>query len=201
MKGCHSFLATSFDSFKESFRSGTVSKYALVYMAQPLSSRAPSFCLACFGTDNKFNTELVLKYIYTECCKRGITVISFGADGDTRELCGMKRSSALFSQPCNSLGMQYPFPGAHQLPICQTWKAWFAVHNHTMISYVQDVVHIAVRMKSRLIKPSIILPLGNYAAGVHHLSMVQGSFGKDLHGLCERDIDKQNYEAILRITS
>lgn len=56
-----------------------------MYMAQPLCSNAPSFCLACFGTDKKFNTQHVLKrwkYIYTECYKRGITVISFGADGN-----------------------------------------------------------------------------------------------------------------------
>ena len=73
-----------------------------VYMAQALCTQVPSFCLACFGTDNRFTTDNVLKrwkYIYKECQKRGITVVSFGADGDARELCGMKVSSGLFSLP------------------------------------------------------------------------------------------------------
>ena len=72
------------------------------------------------------------------------------------------------------------------------------------ISYVQDPVHVAVKLKARLIKTSIVLPLGNYAAGVHHLRMVHKTFNKDEHGLREWDInhkDKQNYEAVIRITS
>ena len=62
----------------------------------------------------------------------------------------------------------------------------------------QDVVHVAVKLKSRLIKPSIVLPLGHYVAGVHHLRLVHTNFNKDEHGLRERDInhkDKQYYEA------
>ena len=56
-----SFLATSFDSIEKAFKIGVFCKYAFVYMAQPLCTHAPSFCLACFGTDNKFTTEHVLK--------------------------------------------------------------------------------------------------------------------------------------------
>ena len=82
--------------------------------------------------------------------------------------------------------------------------SWFAIKKATSIAYVQDIVHIAVKLKSRLIKPSIILPLGKYLAGVHHLRIVQSTFGKDQHGLMERDInhkDKQNYNAVVHITS
>ena len=107
------------------------------------------------------------KYIYEECKKLEIKVISFGADGDSRE-------------------------------------QWFAVKNPSTISYVQDPVHVAVKLKASLIKPSIVLPLGYYAAGVHHLRMVHKTFNKDEHGLREWDInhrDKQNYEAVIRITS
>ena len=195
-----SFLATSFDSIEKAFDTSVVSKYGFVYMAQALCTRVPSFCLGCFGTDNKFTTEHVLKrwnHIYHECQKRGIAVISFGADGDARELRGMKLSSALFSTPSDPLSM-------HCLFSTKSWKPWFAVCKPTSVSYVQDTVHIAVKMKCRLIKPSIILPLGNYVAGVHHLRMVQVKFGKDMHGLRQKDInhkDKQNYEAVLRMTS
>ena len=65
-------------------------------------------------------------------------------------------------------------------------------------------MHIAVKLKTRLLKPSIILPLGNYVAGVHHLRIVQHTFPKDQHGPREKDInykDKQNYDAVVRMTS
>jgi len=72
------------------------------------------------------------------------------------------------------------------------------------IAYIQDMVHVAVKLKTRFLQPSIILPFGNYLAGVHHLKIIQCTFSKDQHGLREKDInykDKQNYEAVLRMTS
>ena len=70
------------------------------------------------------------------------------------------------------------------------------------IAYVQDVVHIAVKLKCRLLKLSIVLPMGSYVAGVHHLRIVKKMFQKDIHGLQEHDIDykdKQNFDAVLHI--
>ena len=79
-----SFKVESFEAMQAIFQSGEFAKYAFVYMAQPLARGVPAFCLACLGTNNKFTSEFVLKrwqYIYTECKKFGITVVSFGADG------------------------------------------------------------------------------------------------------------------------
>ena len=75
------------------FSAHEISKYAYVYMVQPLAAPdVPSFCLACFGTNNKFTSEHVLlrwQYILKECQKRNIYVLSFGGDGDSRLLKGM----------------------------------------------------------------------------------------------------------------
>ena len=63
---------------------------------------------------------------------------------------------------------------------------------------------MGVKLKSRLIQPSIISPLGKYVAGVHHLRLIQPTFGKDQHGLREKDInhkDKQNYDTVLHLSS
>ena len=52
------------------------------------------------------------------------------------------------------------------------------------------------------IKAAQAFPMGNFVAGVQHLRMLQASFGKDEHGLRERDIshkDKQNFNAVLNI--
>ena len=86
--------------------------------------------------------------------------------------------------------------------IPSAWNEWFWIKKPSSIAYVQDVVHIAVKLKSRLIKPSIVLPMGMYLAGGHHLHLLHTTLGKDIHGLREKDIDhkdKQNFDAVLHI--
>ena len=56
-----SFLAVSFEGIEKMFLENSISKYAYVYMAQPLLECCPSFCLMLMGTDNKFKAESVLK--------------------------------------------------------------------------------------------------------------------------------------------
>ncbi len=155
-------------------------------MAQPLCESVPAFCLAVMGTDNKFTAEDVLKrwnYLVLECKKFGISTQLSSND------------------PIVSLSPSSSLP---KLIIPTKWMSWFAVKCPTSIAYIQDIVHIDLKMKSRLIKPSIVLPLGTYLAGVHHLCLIQQTFGKDQHGLRERDINhknKQNYDAVLHMTS
>ena len=190
------------------FETNKRSKYAYVYMAQCLSNNIPPYCLACLGTDNCFSALDILnrwKYIYNECVKRKIVVVSFGSDGDSRNLRAMKISCQynlasnndkfLFTESRSILANEMLYP--------KKWS-WFWVKNPTTIAYVQDTVHIAVKMKSRLLKPSTVLPMGNFTAGVHHLQILVENFSKEQHGIRYKDIDckdKQNYEAVLRISS
>ena len=139
----------------------------------------------------------------SECKKRGITVASFGADGDSRELKAMQVSTSLLATQSSSASLS-PSMGLKRLDIPPQWSSWFAAKKPTAIAYVQDTVHVAVKLKSRLIKPSIVLPLGKYLAGVHHLRQIQHTFGKDQHGLREKDLnhkDKQNFDAVLHLSS
>lgn len=81
-----SCLAVSFEAIEKMFSKSNMAKYAYVYMAQPLGENAPSLCLSCVGTDNKFTAKHVLlrwQYILKECHKRNIHVVSFGSDGDS----------------------------------------------------------------------------------------------------------------------
>ena len=203
-----SFVATTFESIQNMFETNQQSKYAYVYMAQCLSKRVPPFCLACLGTDNCFSAPDVLnrwKYIYVECDKRKISVVSFGSDGDSRNLRAMKISCQfnLASGNDKSLFTKSPSILANKMLYPEEWT-WFWITNPTTIAYIQDTVHIAVKMKSRLLKPSTILPMGNFTAGLHHLQILTESFAKEQHGIRHKDIDckdKQNYEAVLRISS
>ena len=68
-----SFLATSFSGIESMFLNNTVAKYAYVYMAQSLCTDVPPFCLACIGTNNRFDSLAIMQrwqYIVRECEKR-----------------------------------------------------------------------------------------------------------------------------------
>ena len=204
---CDTYKVDTFEAIESAFKSGVFAKNAFVYMVQPLTKGVPAFCLACLGSDNKFSAELVLnrwKYIYQECEKRGISVASFGADGDSRELRAMQVSTLLC---LSSRQLKRECMTDLNLPKVNTpsdWSSWFAMKYTTSVAFVQDTVHVAVKMKARLLKPSIVLPLGRYVAGAHDLKTVQYVYGKDVHGMRERDInhkDRQNFDAVLHLTS
>ena len=194
------FVAVSFPTMENMFRKVSVAKYAYVYMAQPLWQNVPPFFLVCFGTDNKFCAEDLLPrwtYITNECSKRGITVLSFGADGDSRLVKCMKISSSFVpsshSLPTNNLSSTIP----------TAWENWFHIPPIN-IAFVQDTVHLAVKLKSRLLKPNIALRMGDYTATGNHLQALTRKFQKDQHGLRLRDInhkDKQNFQAVINITA
>ena len=160
-----SYLATSFLAIETYFKTATIAKHAFLYMAQPLKPSTPAFILACLCTDNKFTAEHVLKrwtYIRTECEKRGITVASYEADGDSQELKGMRITSGLFLKPSESthVATSTMFK-IKPTEIQKEWPKWFAITKPTSISCVQDTVHIAVKLKSKLLRPSSILPMGD----------------------------------------
>ena len=156
---CDSFMATSFESMQNYFSEESVASYAFVYMVQPLTENVPAFCLSCVGTDNKFNTELVLKhwrYIYSELQKRDIYLMGFAADGDSRELKAMQVCTQLLSSSL-SLSSGLSLPCSNKITIPQSWSSWFVMKRPTSVACIQDMVHLAVKLKSRLLRPSIIL--------------------------------------------
>ena len=179
---------------------------AYLYTAIPLQEDVPSFTLACVGTDNKFTSELVMlrwKYIQSHLAERGIRVISFAADGDSR-LLSVMRSTYNFS--AKKSGLAKPSTSLKPLLHAASYAAlqkWLCVPLNSLLC-VQDIVHLGVKLKARLLKPSIILPLGSFVASGAHLHIFVGLHGKDTHGLRCRDIDhrdKQNFDAVEHIIS
>lgn len=125
-----------------------------------------------------------------------------GADGDSREMKAMQVSTQLLSSSTGSLLSLSPCSNKINVP--SNWSSWFVMKRPTSIVFIEDMVHVAVKLNSRLLRPSIILPLGKYIAGSHHLRIIHNTFSKDQHGLREKDInhkDKQNYEAVAQMTS
>ena len=101
---------------------------------------------------------------------------------------------------------EFQFSPSHllnELPNTKQWP-WFWLKVTAPVIYMQDFVHVAVKLKARLLKPSIILPFGDFLAGSHHLKIVLNTFTKDQHGIRHKDLehkDKQNFEAVSRITA
>ena len=202
-----SFIAVSFTAIEKMFRENTVSRYAYVYMAQPLCSNVPPICLACLGTDNKFKAEDIMlrwKYIVEQCAQRDITVLSFGSDGDSRLMKSMKVSASFRTPQPEPLTAHIPPANLLHAPtIPPEWSEWYHIKPNG-ICYVQDTIHIAVKLKSRLLKPNIVLPMGKFFVDSSHLHALKLTFQKDKHGLRQRDIDhkdKQNFQAVINITS
>lgn len=67
---------------------------AMVVMAQPICDKFPAIRLCTFGSDNKFTTDDVKNRAITiekELNKEGIEVLTYSADGDSRELKMMRK--------------------------------------------------------------------------------------------------------------
>ena len=172
---------------------------------QPLGAGIPPFCLACFGTDNRFSAQQVLqrwKYIYSGCAEKGISVVSYGGDGDSKVMKAMRVSALLLTPPNDPLLKDLSAP-VSPIIIDPSWKNWFSAISPTMISYVQDVVHIAVKFKARLLNPAVKLKMGpSLEAEAYHLEQLHAKYGKEQHFLREKDLnhhDQQNFDAVLHI--
>lgn len=69
-------------------------------------------------------------------------------------------------------------------------------------SFVQDHIHIGTKLRNRLLKPSIELPMGYKIVSISYLKILINEIQKDIHGLCMKDIcpdDRQNYESLEKI--
>ena len=81
---CKAFQFGTFEDIKHAFDTETLAKYAHCIVAKSLSPRVPSFILFVLGTDSRYDHKVVtkrFKYVSYELDKRGIKVVSNGADG------------------------------------------------------------------------------------------------------------------------
>jgi len=82
---------------------------------------------------------------------------------------------------------------------------WFNAKKKVEEVYVQDHIHIGTKLKARLLKPSVILPLGrDHIISRGHLVELIKTVSKDQHELTECYInpkDKMNYRAVQKISS
>lgn len=115
----------------------------------------------------------------------GIDVIGFSADGDPRLLSSM-RAKVKFN--LNELTEQ-------------SLNNFFI--NFENVVYIQDTIHVATKLRNRLLKHSIMLPIGERQISVAHIKILLSLVDKGVHGLVLSDIcpeDRQNFQSYEKIT-
>lgn len=145
-------------------------------MAQPLTDNAPPFCLSIFGTDNRFNYSDVISrwnIINEMASKAGIHILGYASDGNTKLLKSMQIKA-------------------------NTQYSSFSPADGITREITYDTVHIGTKLRTRILKPNIILSLGNYRVSVSHLQQMTERFLKDRHLLTVTDLrtdDKMNFRS------
>lgn len=67
------------------------------------------------------------------------------------------------------------------------------------ISFIQDPIHVLTKLRNRLLKDSVLLPIGCKQITVSHLKILIDTESKQKHGLVYSDIcpkDRQNYKSL-----
>lgn len=71
------------------------------------------------------------------------------------------------------------------------------------VSFIQDTIHVATKLRNRLQKPSIHFPMGSKQVSVTHLKILIDTVAKETHGLVQTDIcpeDRQNFASFQKVT-
>lgn len=152
------------------------SQYLNVMMAQPLAD-VPPFCLMIYGSVNTYTTREVVNrwnYIKTELNKKNIEVVSFSTDSEPRYNSAMRF--------CSKLGINSNI-------------------NHFPPFYIQDMTHIATKLRNFFLN-KMIIPFGKRFIKVQHLVFLLANFRKDQHELTATTLnpkDRQNFASVQRI--
>jgi len=142
---------------------------------------------------------MVLHIKYTECSKRGISVISFDGDGDSRFMKAMRISTSLLTPGHVLLHEDQPNYSSYA-SIPKSWNKWFCIMLKPVM-FVQDTIHLAVKMKSWLLNPNVVLKMGPACeAGAYHLQPFVQNLARKHTFYGEKIInhkDRQNFDAVV----
>lgn len=117
--------------------------------------------------------------------RHDIEIAGISSDGDARLLVSMKQSLHAI---CNQL--------SHDVLSNLNYEQY--------VSFIQDSLHLATKLRNRLLKISILLPMGLLQVSVAHLKILIKTIRKEIHGLVLSDIcpeDRQNYASFEKIST
>ncbi|KAF5307705.1 hypothetical protein FQR65_LT18364 [Abscondita terminalis] len=97
-----------------------------------------------------------------------------------------------------------PSPSEECTGSAKDWQGdWFHLNlNKNDLCFLQDTVHILTKLRTRILKRGVILPMGKFTANVKHLQKLIQHQTKDKHFITKSDLipeDKMNYESARRM--
>lgn len=178
---------SSEEIIKHFFNNNQLSSYLNVIMAQPLAN-VPAFCLAIFGSDNKYSSFDVAKrwnFINEQLAEVNVKALTFASDSDPKFNSAMRSLSQL----------------GHKTII-----DWFSCCGFIEGPFFfQDIIHIATKLRNfflRTIYDKRSVPFGKFFIRIEHIYELLSMFTKDKHQLTPSTInpsDRQNFKSVLRL--
>lgn len=198
------YSTTSFTRFEKWCDEQLLAKSLSACLIQPLSSSVnniPPYVLAAYGTDNKFISSNVIArwlHIFEECKTKGIRIIGFATDCDSRYLHAMRTSLGFFGY--------FPYaehPDLLEIDLPTDW-CWFFMQQQQLYVCIQDPIHVCTKLRNRLLSTTATLVLGNQLISIEPLFYLIDNFSKLDHALVPSDVnpkDRQNYGSCVKISN
>jgi hypothetical protein len=172
-------------------------------LVQPLSSSSSlsPYLLAAYGTDNKFKSSDVISRrhcIHQEFKAKGIRILGFSHDCDSRYLHAMRTSLGFFASFAYD-----DHTDLFEIDLLSTWS-WFFMQHEQLYVYFQDTTHICTKLRSRLLSETTHLLLGDQLINIEPLLYMIDNYSKLDHSLVRSDVnpkDRQNYRSAAKISS
>ncbi|CAF1380354.1 unnamed protein product [Adineta steineri] len=172
-------LETWFDTVKKSTSVN-------IHTVQPITRESsPPFLLSSFGADNQFTSISVLcrwLYIYEQCYSKSLGVVGFSSDTDPRFMKAMRLATGYFSQlpNVNLLNRNDVF----EIEIPNSWT-WYYMRSKQLFFYCQDGIHLATKLRNRLLSKTASLEMGTYHVSVKDLQNIIDNYSNILDMLNE----------------
>jgi hypothetical protein len=129
----------------------------LIQPLSPTSNKISPYLLAAFGTDNKFVSSDVIsrwRHIYEKCKAKGIRIIGYATDCDSRYLHAMRISLGFFGS-----FVYDDHPDILTIDLPTTWS-WFFLQHEQLYVCIQDPIHICTKLRNRILSKTATLLLG-----------------------------------------
>ena len=198
------FQTDNFDELRQWFDQIDKSKFITLHMMQSIVPSIPPMILSAYGSNNQVTAINILKkwlFIHHKSSNHGVGVLGFSTDADPRYLRAMRLCSRLFAELPNLNLFKYNDPFDIQIP--NQWS-WFFMKEKQLMFFMQDPVHIATKLRNRLLSNTAKLVMGDYSIDNKALIHLIESKNKIEHNLIKCDInpkDKQNYPSCVRLSS
>ncbi|CAF3671588.1 unnamed protein product [Rotaria socialis] len=133
-----SYSTDSFTCLENWYSNKPMAKSQVAHLIQPLSyslENISPYLLAKYGTNNKFKAPYVISrwgYIYRQCKAKGVRIIGYSKDSNSRYLNAMRRSLGVFGDFVYDNRPDY-----YEINIPNTWN-WLLVQSKQLFICMQE---------------------------------------------------------------